>query len=59
MENSKFGKFQEEKFSSLTAVSGGVAMGGKTSTTKMRTDETSRDIDSASGIEGTKIISER
>ena len=50
--NTKFGKFQEKKFNSLTAVKGGAAVGGKTSTTKMRTDEARNDIDSNSGIEG-------
>ena len=58
MKNTKFGKFQEKKFNSLTAVKGGAVAGGKTSTTKMRTDETRNDIDSNSGIEGAAFSNE-
>ena len=58
MNNSKFGKFQEKKFNSLTAVKGGTVAGGKTSTTTMRTDERHNDIDSNSGIEGSKSIAD-
>lgn len=57
MNNSKFGKFQETKFNTLTSVKGGTAAGGKTSTTTMRTDERGNDIDSNSGIEGSKSLS--
>lgn len=48
-----FEKFQKTKVESLFNIKGGTELAGKTSTTKLRTNETSNDSDSNAQIEGT------
>lgn len=50
-------KFEKSEVQNLFSVKGGLAVGGKTSTTTMRTVETTNDTDSNSGIEGKKETS--
>jgi len=45
-------KFEKSEVQNLFSVKGGAAIGGRTSTTTMRTVETTNDTDSNSGIEG-------
>jgi len=45
-------KFEKSEVQNLFSVKGGALLGGKTSTTTMRTVETTNDTDSNSGIEG-------
>lgn len=47
-------KFEKSEIQNLFSVKGGAAIGGKTSTTTLRTVETTNDSDSNAGIEGTK-----
>lgn len=46
------GKFEKSEVQNLFSVKGGAVVGGKTSTTTMRTVETTNDTDSNAGIEG-------
>lgn len=45
-------KFEKSEVQNLFSVKGGATIGGRTSTTTMRTVETTNDTDSNSGIEG-------
>jgi|APGre2960657373_1045057.scaffolds.fasta_scaffold755191_1 hypothetical protein len=47
-----FSKFKKSELQNMFSVKGGALIGNKTSTTTMRTVETTNDTDSNSGIEG-------
>ena len=47
-----FSKFKKSELQNMFSVNGGALIGNKTSTTTMRTVETTNDTDSNSGIEG-------